>query len=219
MYYRGDDFGANPQVPDQPIYDPGFTESIQFYANTPDSAIRAAELKAGEDVATSGFTGGGGFLKQQLENLKVVSAFFSPFVPFIAPAILGTGAGAAAAAAITKAENLGGALRPTIEAITTATGGTTTATGATGSAPSRTPSTALPPKPSTSSTPAEVGAPEALFLSSLAASGLLPAQGRPTSLGTRRWRPPSRTQQRAFLAAVQRQLRKPRSPRRPRFTV
>lgn len=157
-YYRGDDFGGPPE----PTYDPGFTESIQPYANAPGSAIREQELATGRDVAASGFTGGGGFLNQLGEVGKTFGLFFSPFLPILAPALSSVPVVGSVIRAASAAEKAGGVLRPIIEGITTAPGGTITeraATSLASGAPSGTSagspatSSALPPPPWGTSSP------------------------------------------------------------------
>lgn len=206
MYYRGDDFGANPQVPDQPVFDSGATESIQPYANTPTSDIRAAELAAGRDVASSGFTGGGGFLQQAGGVLKTFGLFFSPFLPILAPALAATPVIGAAIQTGSKLANLGGALRPTIEAITTVAGATTTGREAISSAPSGGSSTAPPPKPSILSTPVAPGAPVFLSVTPDLLSQARLGQVQPRSRPIPRSRRPSLRRPKISSAAVRRLL-------------
>lgn len=129
MYYRGDEFSGP-----EPVFDEQYAEkSILPYANTPDSAIRAQELATGREVAESGFFGGGGFLKELGETLSTFALFFSPFAPVLLPAIAATPILGSTVAGIQK---IGGALRPTIEAITTGPEATTTGRGATSFPPS-----------------------------------------------------------------------------------
>lgn len=155
MYYRGDEFGSNPQVV-EPIYDAGFVEPIQLYANSPDSDIRKLELEAGQRVADSGFTGGGGFLNQLGEVASTFGLFFSPFLPVLGPALMSTPLVGGAIKTAQKLATMGGALRPTIEAITTGPAATTTGRGATSVPPSEispaSPKTFSPAQPPLSGT-------------------------------------------------------------------
>lgn len=208
-FYRGDDFGANPQVPDTPVPDPGFEQtSIATYANTPESAIRAQELATGQAVAGSGFFGGGGFLQELGDVAKTFTLFFTPFVPFIAPAILSTELGAAASAAYATEEKIRGALRPTTEAITTALAATTTGAAVTSSPIS--PARPVPPSPvlapSSGISYQVLGPPPGLSLSDLASLGLQAAPPRALrAVASRRL---SSRQRKALLAVVRNQLQR-----------
>jgi len=203
VYYRGDDFGSNPQIPDQPIPD---VEGVQLYANTPTSDIRAAELAAGRDVASSGFTGGGGFLNQLGENIRTFGLFFAPFAPAILPALMATPVVGSALSLGSKLVNLGGALRPTIEAITTSPGGTITGREATSSGPSAGSSTGPLPPPSISSIPVAPGAPVTWSGTPDLLSQARQARALPRSRRTPRSRRLSRTQQKILSAEVRRLL-------------
>lgn len=204
MYYRGDDFGANPQVPDQAPPDPGFTEP-QFLAPTKATYEGAYPDAPGANP--------GGFLGQLAGVVKTFGAFFSPFIPVLAPALGSIGG---AAAVVTAANKLGGVIRPTIEAITTATGGTITGTGATSFPPSQVqpPTSVASPKISSPLPPPPLGT-SSQVLGPLEESGplgqalrLQVAAPRRSSRGTRRSRPPSRAQRAALLAEVRRQLQR-----------
>ncbi len=204
-YYRGD-FGDNPQVPDLPAPDTG-AGPIQPYANTPDSDIRKAELAAGKAVAESGLTGGGGFLDELVNGvLKPMALFYAPFAPVLLPALASTpviGGAITAGSAIAKA---GGALRPTIEAITTGPAGTTTAPAATSS---QQPLVSLTPQQLQqliSSIPQGAGGWAPQFATSPSVSAQPPAAARRSSRATRRSPHLSRAQQKALLAQVRAQL-------------
>lgn len=194
MYYRGDDFGEFAPLPDAPFE----------YANTPTSEIRKQELEAGQQVAESGFTGGGGFLKQLGEVGATFGTFFSPFLPVLAPALMGTtGIGPALTAASKLKDFSGGALR-IIEGTTT--GGTTTAPGET-SAPFSAP---VPPS-STTPPPGLVIyspnlGPSAGLKRSVLASQLQQARAPRRSRATRRSPALSRAQRAILSREVRRQL-------------
>lgn len=201
MYYRGDDFGANPQVPDVPVDAP----NVGLYANTPTSDIRAQELAAGRDVAASGFTGGGGFLKELGETAAAIGTFYAPFIPFILPTLLAT---PVLGGAITAGTKLGGALRPITEAITTGREATTIGPGATSGAPSQEPSIQSLLRQLISSTPGAPSGPAPQFVTSDLVSQARQAQVQPRSRRTPVSRRLSRAQQKALSAAVRLQLQR-----------
>lgn len=206
MYYRGDDFGANPQLtPDLPVDLGPDLQPIQGYANTPDSEIRKQELATGRDVAASGFTGGGGFLKELAETGLAMAAFYAPFAPVILPALAALPGASIATTAYKTAGLLGGALR-TIEGITTAPAATITGREVTSGTPSAAGSTVPQLPPSTLSTPQAAGGLDKPLGTSdwawLGSPGPAPRRSRRTPRSPRL----SRTQQKALSAAVRRQL-------------